>query len=843
MVGRPGRYQPRFVAGQIDKLLQANTDEKIYDKAASEMTNARVVPQGGFVVCDGRVKIDRIRNQLAAVALTGGPALPLTASAAGSTVVATFNVGGGALTAVDLDLFAANLPAGPSPGFAQPNPPLSPAIAGTVSVEYFGAGGWTPLDNIVALTDTWRTRRFAVPPGQSIAANQIRVVVNATTAGGVTFHLTGVGAWIETATLSLCRVRPFSITASQAYDLIFTHANIEVYSASGRVASIPTAIQSGQVPVFKAVQSFDTMILTQQSWAPQQIMRQGNDWEWNIQTALFAGTPNYDFGDVVYVNGVAEQALLGFVNFDSQLGTGTPPYPAGGVSFTITVNGQTTPPMQNASTATWGATQAAMQAAINALPGVGSGAVVAAYGTPALNFVQFTVTFAGVNAGKTYAISGTALNKSDAAITSSILTQAVAGGEPLMSSARGWPGCCALFQQRLLLGGFLGAPNAILASQAGNIYNLDTTLTLSTGPMLLVLDTLGNETILDLHIGRTLDIFTSRGEYWMQPGVLATTSTPLIVYSTNNGVAPTVAPIENEGATIYTHPNQGALLEYRFDYAQQNYASTNISVTSSDLVQGVSDNAFRPQVQSVDTGDLYLVKADGDAVLLSLLRSEQIQAYSGVITDGAFLAVGVNGRFETGFAVQRQVNGQPVQFFERLTTGQTLDSAQFVAVSAGAATIAGLSDFVGATVWALVDGYHQGPFVVPASGVIALAFPVLANGTATVGRWTPPVVKTLPVPREIAPGVVSRRPCRVHTVRAYVVETTSIAIGANGSQPFDVPLQFFGGAADTPPMSAPYTGWIACEGIPGFSDDGIVEITQTRPGLLKVTALVVEVDK
>ena len=359
----------------------------------------------------------------------------------------------------------------------------------------------------------------------------------------------------------------------------------------------------------------------------------------------------------------------------------------------------------------------------------------------------------------------------------------------------------------------------------------------------LVLDTLGNETILDLHNGRTLDIFTSRGEYWMQPGVLSTTATPLIVYSTNNGIAPSVAAIENEGASIYTHANQGALLEYRFDYGQQNYASTNISVTSSDLVQGIIDNAFRPQVESVDTGDLFLATAAGDVVLLSLLRSEQIQAYCGMTTDGAFQAVEVNGRFEVNFAAQRLVNGVEIQFFEKMTPGIFLDCAETFSVSAGASTISGLIDFRGATVWALVDGYHQGPFTVPSSGVIALAFPALANGTATVGRWTPPVISTLPVPRDIAPGVVARRPCRVHTVRVHVVATTSIAIAANGGPAYDIPLQFYGGPADTPAMSAPYTGWVLCEGIPGFSEDGIVTITQVRPGPLQVTGIVVEVDK
>lgn len=113
-----------------------------------------------------------------------------------------------------------------------------------------------------------------------------------------------------------------------------------------------------------------------------------------------------------------------------------------------------------------------------------------------------------------------------------------------------------------------------------------------------------------------------------------------------------------------------------------------------------------------------------------------------------------------------------------------------------------MSDFEGAVVRAKVDGYYQGPFTV-SSGSIGLAFGALTNGTAIVGRWTLLVVTTMPVPRDVAPEFVSRRPCRVHTLRINVVESENLAVTANGSPAvYDVPMQFLGDATDTPPSAA-----------------------------------------
>jgi hypothetical protein len=129
-----------------------------------------------------------------------------------------------------------------------------------------------------------------------------------------------------------------------------------------------------------------------------------------------------------------------------------------------------------------------------------------------------------------------------------------------------------------------------------------------------------------------------------------------------------------------------------------------------------------------------------------------------------------------------------------------------------------------------------GPFTVD-GGQITLS---QAASTVTVGRWTAPVMKTLPQIRVLRDGVVLLRPGRIHTVRARVVDTTSLAIGANGDRPRDVGLYQAGMSADTPLPGV--TGWYAAEGISGYVATGPTAVfTQVRPGRLRVTGWALEV--
>ena len=728
MSGRPGKFQPRFTGGQVDPLMQQNDDVDLFAKSAAQLTNLRPLPQGGFTLRDGLANVSRCRGVLTLQALTG-TTLPVTVSgvAAFGVVLASLSLPGAvAISCVDV-AFGAYLPGGAAPTYTQPNPPESPLIQGQLGVDYFNGGAWTRLATF-ALVDTLRNRRFALPPGQSVVASQIRLVGTSNVGGGVNVVVNAVSAWSDSGVLGAFRYRQFNVSSALVYDMVFSQGNIDVFAGGAWVAAIPLAATAAGVLQTKAVQQLDTMILTHQSFAPALIQRQGADSEWQIQPVQFPYIPNYDFGDVVYTNFTPAIWTLTFVNFDASLGSTEPPLPTGGAHYTISVNGVAATAIQQPSSGSysssnWTGTAAAIQAAIESLPGVAPGVTVTQTQTQS-QFTAFEVTFGGsANQGNGWAISGTVLDKADAAITAQQYQVGVAGGEPIMSNTRGWPASCALYQERLALGGFQGVPLGVLFSETGDPYQLDTRLTASTSPFFIIIDGQGDETILDLHLGRTLDAFTTYGEWWFQPGALSATSPPTVVYSTSNGIAPTVAPVETEGVTVFTHASQGLLLEYFYEYQFQNYSAKPVSTQASSLVQGIVDNALQRSTQSVDTNRHYLVLSNGTAVMRASMRTEEINAYAPVVTDGQIVAVGANANAEACWIVVRQVNGQSVAFFEKMRPGLWLDAAETFAVAQGQQTISGLTDFVGAAVWAIVDGYVQGPFSVGAGASLALEFP------------------------------------------------------------------------------------------------------------------------
>lgn len=855
MVGRPGKFQPRFTSGELDPRLHANTDLKFYATGASRFENVRPLPQGGFSQAWGLRRRGRIRGAMdllstagaIATAPAGNPAAVLDGD---ETTFHALDVGPAAIealrvvlptavpcTAVDLLSFGAALPGGSQPTHERPKPPLMTVISGAVTIRISTDGlTWTTFAPF-SLTDTLRTRRAALPPARSMLVRYVSILVEANVAAQ--FYLNGLALWHETETATPARMRAFAHSRDLSYDLVLTAHNIDVWSAAGLEASIPTPYAADQIAAIKHAALIDTLLLFHTDTPPQRIQRQGSDAEWNIDLAPFRNAPNYDFGDVVYTNGTPAVWIIEFINTDTALAAGAPGIPAGGVTYTITVNGVTSPAMQQPPF-DYSSTAADLQAAILALPGVAPGVTVTLDPTGQKgNHHKFIVTFAGAdNQGDGWAIAGNVLDKADAAVMAGKRTVGVLGGEPIMSAARGWPCCATFFQQRLILGGMRSARNCMLASEQGDYYQLDTRLVSAAAPMLIPLDMDGDEGIVHLHFGRTLVVFATDGEFWLQSGTLARTTTPVFVLASRNGSAQTVPPVENEGATVYCAQNRGSFFEFKYDYTQQNYASSNMSVLSAALARGLDDAALRRLTGSTDVNELFAVRDDGLVVQVSLLRQQDVTAYARRSTDGRFIGVCVNARLEVSFVVERDVDGARVRFLERMSESDVLDCCETVSLASPGVLVSGLDNFEGAEVWTIADGYVQGPFVV-AGGQITLGF---AASEIVVGRWLPPLVRTLPQPREIAPRTVMRRPARVHTVRAQVTDTTSIAIGANGEPPLDAPLRRFGQPADLPMSAAPYSGEVAVEGISGFSDDAIVEITQVKPGLLTVIGVTVEVD-
>lgn len=609
------------------------------------------------------------------------------------------------------------------------------------------------------------------------------------------------------------KIFPFHASNGLAFDLVLSGNDCQVWSASAVVETLTIAGMSAVVAEMTYAQQADTMLLFHNDLQSKRI--RVSDTGWSVDNVPYQNLPNYDYGGV-YTNGVSAVWRLEFVGLDD-----------GSTVFTLNISGQETESIVYAfpSQAT---TQARIQAAIDNLPNVAPGAVVDIAGS-----TIYTITFSGAgNEGDGWAVSGRVINKADAAVISIKQTVGVLPGEPVISAERGWPQCGLFYQQRLLIGGFKSLPNAWMYSLQSNYYNFDPRFTEANGPALIPMDKAGGERIERMVDNLNLLIFTSEAEYWIAERALSKTEAPNHVQASRNGIRRGVPVIENEGAALWCHANGSTMGELRYTDVEGNFVAIDTSLLASHLLDDVVDQASRRAAASMDGNLQAIVRADGQARLVTLLREQEVTAYARMSAATTFKAVARNARNEMSFIADHG----GARSLQRLEDGLLLDEAIDFSFGGPQAAINGLARFNGRQVWAIGDGNVFGPFTV-AGGTITLPVPVTL---ATVGTWRPPIVSTLSPPRDIGPNVVLKRKARIHTVHISIVDTTSLAIGTNGGALHEVNLHRYGVLADVSELAQGVTGEIKISGLRGYADAPFVTISQLRPGRLNVRSITVE---
>lgn len=620
------------------------------------------------------------------------------------------------------------------------------------------------------------------------------------------------------------RIVPFDASNGTSFDLVFAGDNCQVWSPSSVIATFSVAGLAGLTRQMTYAQRLDTLLLFHEDLKSKRIIY--SDTGWAVDDLPYKAIPNYDYGGD-YTNGVPAIWRLEFVGLDS-----------GTSIFILNVSGQETQSIEFHDNRT--AMIGYLETALNELPNLNPGYTIepdppVAGGTdpwPA-GPKRIKIIFSGDgNEGDGWAVSARVINKADAAIVAVKERAGVAPGEALISGARGWPQCGTFYNQRLIVGGFKSLPNAWMASKSADYFNYDDRFTEANGPFLVPMDSAGGERIEAIVPSLNLLIFTSQAEYWIAERAISKTDAPNHVQSSRSGIKRGVPVVDNEGAAIWCHRNGATLGELRYTDVEGNFVPTDISLLSSHLFQDATDMAVRRSNASMDGNLISFVRGDGQARLGTILREQEVTAFTRMTTDGLFRATGKNGRNELSFITERSGG----RFFERFETGLLLDEAQDFAFGIPQASISGLSRFNGRNVWVIGDGNVFGPFLV-STGTVTLTIPVLK---ATVGTWKPPIVSTLPPPRDIGPNTVLKRKARIHSVHLSLLDSTSVAISVNGGRLQEVDLYRYGLLADVPELSQGVTGTIRIRNLRGYADAPYVTVSQLRPGRLNVRAITVE---
>ncbi|WP_155898405.1 hypothetical protein [Aurantimonas coralicida] len=467
---------------------------------------------------------------------------------------------------------------------------------------------------------------------------------------------------------------------------------------------------------------------------------------------------------------------------------------------------------------------ALVQAAIAGLPSLGPGVTVTSADVSGENTNKITITFGGDLIGTEYDVSAQVVSTSEASALASHKVTGETKGEPAISASRGWPGFATIIQDRLLYAALRAKPSGLLFSRTGEYFNVNIESQRADGAKLEAIRTNSVEEILHVEDSKYVLLFTDEREYFITDRVIERDKALNVVKTTENGLARGTVPVEIENRIYYVGQRGGVLFSTAYDDISSAFTARMESLLASHLVEGIVMTALQRGSESTDATRLWLLRDDGRLIGATVIRDQEITAFFEYSVGAPVRSVGVDAQNRLWLTVSR-ADGLA---YEILSPDTYLVSAT-IKTANSAGTVSGLHHADGATVYAeTASGYTIGPFTVTA-GVISTDWP---GETMTVGEWVAPVWESMPRIKINRDDTIVRRPGRIHTLKVNVIETSSIAIGANGTPPRDVPLLTTADPVDAPPPAK--TQLVTMSGIPGVTLDTTAVITQLRPGPLRV---------
>lgn len=671
------------------------------------------------------------------------------------------------------------------------------------------------------------------------------VVVDANGAG--TISLNGIRFWKEERRVSTKRHFPIDRSAAFIYDLVLSARNVDVFkrSLSGSrryVASIPVPIAEHQVEEIAVIASRDTVLLMHEDVPTVRIVRQGSDFEWNVDTmpaynvpALQPGT-GYS-GDQ---DEIQEIALPGIVN---------------GATFVLWLGGMATAPItyNNASVA------ADIASAIDALPGLAAPVVTVIDATPRLR-----VTFSGSNGARAWPSLEVVMIGATAVAPEFKLVQAgLAANGPFFGAKTGWPRSGFFVQGRVLVAGFRAAPFTWGASaissfnfqnDPGPAEDSNSAAPPLTADMAFfrTLDTDQDETIQMVFVGRSLQFFTESSEWYHEGRTLDATQPMNAIRATGVGIESGVRAVFAEGATIIVQQGGQTIRDFLFNDVEQSYKAEPLSLLGPHLLTKVVDVGQRKARTTQEANLLYFVNADGTMAVLSLLRAQEVIGMVLQRTVGAWRGVVGHINGDMVFIAERAGADGIDHYLELRDETTLLQSATRVTAGSPFTTVSHLEHLEGQEVWAYAGAQLCGPFTV-VGGAISVD-PSDAATTITAGLHAKVGGRLQKLRDKLQNDQPFRPPARIYESGLSLKDTGHLEIRANGTEWREVALTFMdGGTLDygqlspastedgyspaLPVLDRLLTGDVTVENLRGWSKHPTYEFRQVVPAPMHVKAI------
>lgn len=270
------------------------------------------------------------------------------------------------------------------------------------------------------------------------------------------------------------------------------------------------------------------------------------------------------------------------------------------------------------------------------------------------------------------------------------------GYEDSWSNTRGWPRTCSFHESRLYFGGSASEPATLFASKVSDFFNFKIAESLDDDAIKATLSTDSVNAITALRSGRDLQIFTTGAEFFVpQADLDPITPTNITIKSaTRRGSKFGLRPQAAEGGTIFIQRQGKAVREMLFSDVELSYVANNISLLSSHMLVDPQRMALRNATDTTE-GDLLLIVNGSDTTgyrassvgfagtmtAYTVNRAQNIVAPANWSTDGDFVDVGVD--LDTVYCVvkRRNIGTDPISFSNVqivLTSGSTAVKVRFL---------------------------------------------------------------------------------------------------------------------------------------------------------------------
>ncbi|HEX5079180.1 MAG TPA: hypothetical protein VFV80_08515 [Geminicoccaceae bacterium] len=363
--------------------------------------------------------------------------------------------------------------------------------------------------------------------------------------------------------------------------------------------------------------------------------------------------------------------------------------------------------------------------------------------------------------------------------------------ELAFSEARGWPVALSFHQNRFVIGGSRDLPNALWFSRSGRFFDFDTGEGLDDEAIVFRLAANDDPAIRALVSGRSLQVFTSVGE-WVVSGDPLTPINIQVEQQSRIG-SPRhrqVPPVDVDGATMFVARNGREIREFLFTSVEDAYQATDLALLARHLVMDPADQAF-------DQGRrLFLIAmADGSLAAIAIYRNADVVAWSLQETDGRVLSVAMlDGQ---AMLLVARANGV---FIERFDDTLLVDSGRRFSSPQPGLVWEGLDHLEGQQVAVVADEQVVEPATVT-GGAIMLGAPA-----RTVVAGLPYTHIIEPMPAVLTAGGAGGQdpPYRPVRITLRLLATQNLCIDTGGGLR-DLPLHAVGeGPTDRSP--APFTG-------------------------------------